>query len=91
MFIQEEHAGKEKIADMRHLGQPLWIHCRSGKTVNTEGLWQNAVKVQEKKSIAARIFPSQYTWQNYLQVAYLNLARSQLFQGPIEQKRSPVS
>lgn len=72
----------------RHWGQPLWIHW---EVCQYWGLMAMCCESTGTKSIAARFFPSQYTWQNYLQVAYLNLARSQLFQDPIEQKSSPVS
>lgn len=77
-----------KTADMKHWGQPLWIHW---EVCQYWGLMAICCESTGTKSIAARFFPSQYTWQNYLQVAYLNLARSQLFQDPIEQKSSPVS
>lgn len=57
MFVQHEHVGKDKVADTGHLGQPLWIHWRFGKTINIEGLWQNAVKVQEQNQLQPEFFP----------------------------------
>lgn len=56
VFIQNQHAGKEKTADMRHLGQPVWIHRGSGKTVNSKGLWLCAVKVQEQNQLQLEFF-----------------------------------